>query len=185
MGVTQSPDVRTHVEYSFWLIPAKGIREQLRSIILRLANETKAVHFEPHMTIYSGTSDDAEIQNLASALARTFTALKLAVLTLDHTDNYTKTLFIRLKDPGPARCMFEAIKKGSARPSEYVLDPHLSLLYKTLPAATRTEICQTLDVPRGTYVFDRLCVIETEIPLTRPEQIKKWRVVYDSPLGSQ
>jgi hypothetical protein len=32
-------------------------------------------------------------------------------------------------------------------------------------------------------LFDRLSVIETEIPLTRPEQITRWRTVHDCPLG--
>jgi hypothetical protein len=52
-----------------------------------------------------------------------------------------------------------------------------------MPVAKQAEICQTLDVPKGIYFFDRLRAIETEIPLTQPEQIKRWRTVFECTLG--
>lgn len=183
MKVEPSSGLDIQMQYSFWLVPAEGIRSTLRCMIHRLADQFDGVYFEPHVTIYSGTSNDAEVLVLANSVASTFKPLEFTVLKLDHTDNYTKTLFVRLQDSGAGRRMFEATRRGSANPSEYVLDPHLNLLYKRLPVTTQTEICQTLDVPQGNYLFDRLCVIETEIPLTRPEQITRWRTVYESPLG--
>jgi hypothetical protein len=79
--------------------------------------------------------------------------------------------------------MFDMLKQRSACPSDYRLDPHLSLLYKTLPPITTADLCRTQEIPKGPYRFDRLRVIETETPLARPEQIARWRTVYDSPLG--
>jgi hypothetical protein len=65
----------------------------------------------------------------------------------------------------------------------HVLSPHLSLLYKTMPLAMLAGICQAFDVPKGPYVFDRLRAIETEIPLTGPDQIKRWRTVFECTIG--
>jgi hypothetical protein len=174
----------SHTQYSFWLVPAEPLNRQLSAIIRQLAGQFDAVYFEPHVTIYSGILNDAEAAALATRVAGQFTPLELTALRLDHTDSYTKTLFMRLGDAGTARRMFEAIKQASAQPSDYVLDPHLSLLYKQLAPSTQAELCQTLAVPRGNYLFDRLRVIETEIPLSLPEQIRRWRTVYDGALAA-
>jgi hypothetical protein len=71
-----------------------------------------------------------------------------------------------------ARRIFDAVKRSSTRPSNYVFNP-----------ATQAEICRTLDVPQGIYFFGGLRAIETENPLTQPEQIKRWRTVFECMLG--
>jgi hypothetical protein len=58
----------------------------------------------------------------------------------------------------------------------------LSLLYKTLPAGVQEGLCQKLNVPHGDYRFDRLRVIETELPLSQPQQIRRWRTVFEGAL---
>jgi hypothetical protein len=147
-----------------------------------LATNYDAVEFEPHVTIFSGSSDDDEIRNTAPGVASRFSAVELTPRKLDFSSSYTKTLFIDFYESAVARHMFDAIKHGTAQPSAYVLNPHLSLLYKTMPAAAQAEICGTLEIPEGDYAFDRLRVIETEIPLTRPEQIIRWRTVFEAEL---
>lgn len=176
-------DQATETHYSVWIMPDEPLREQLHSIIGKLAAEFDAVDFEPHVTIYSGPSDDEAIQGLAAKVAGMFVCPTLTPAGLDGTDSYTKSLFIRLEDSGETGRMFDALREGSARSSEYSLDPHLSLLYKTLSETKRAEICRTLAIPTGLYRFDRIRVIATEIPLTRLEQIRRWRTVFESPIG--
>jgi hypothetical protein len=170
--------------YSLWLVPAEPLKGQLRSIIEQLAAKYEAVDFEPHVTISAGgISDDNETRAVARNIAGRFSPLELTVQKLDHTSDYTKTLFVQFDESEMARRMFYAIKESSSRPSNYLLNPHLSLLYKTISVATQSEICRTLDVPKGIYFFDGLRAIETESPLTQPEQIKRWRTVFECMLG--
>src|SRR5258707_8800837 len=100
-----STDQDVNTQYSFWIVPTEPLVEQLRSRIRQLAVQFDAIYFEPHVTIYSGTSNDEEIRVLASDVASRFKALELTALKLDHTDSYTRTLFIRLDDRGEARRM--------------------------------------------------------------------------------
>jgi hypothetical protein len=174
------PDV--YKEHSFWLLPAEPFKRQLHSIIQQLAKKYDAIDFEPHVTIFSGPSDDDQTHTIARGIASLFSLGELIPVKLDYTSAYTKTLFIQFQESEVVRRMSGAIKARSARPVNFVLNPHLSLLYKTMSVAKQAEICRTLDVPKGIYFFDRLRAVETEIPLTQPEQIKRWRTVVECAL---
>jgi hypothetical protein len=79
--------------------------------------------------------------------------------------------------------MFEMAAKSYPQPSNYALNPHLSLLYKKLPEAKREELGKALDIPMGTYSFDRIRVIETELPIEDAGPVRRWRVVCEAELG--
>ena len=170
-------------EHSFWLLPAEPFKRQLHSIIQQLAKKYDAIDFEPHVTIFSGPADDDQTRTIARGIASLFSLGELIPVKLDHTSAYSKTLFIQFQESEAVRRMSGAIKDRSARPVNYVLNPHMSLLYKTMRVAKQAEICRTLNVPKGIYFFDRLRAVETEIPLTQPEQIKRWRTVFECALG--
>lgn len=177
------PQERSGLEQSFWLLPVEPLRLALASIIERLALDYDAVAFEPHVTISSGKFSDGESTAIARSVARSSAPVELAVAKLDHTSAYTKTLFIQYRESAPLRRLSAAISAMSAQPLSYILNPHLSLLYKAMPSERQAEICRTLNTPADGYVFDRLRVIETEIPLFRAEQIERWRTVYECGLG--
>lgn len=174
----------SHTEHSLWLLPAEPLKSRLRCIISELAKTYGAVDFDPHVTISCGLSKDDETQVIMRHIASQFSIVDLTFLKLDCTNNYTKTLFVQFQESDVVRRMSDAAKILSVRPTAYVLDPHLSLLYKIIRPTTQAYICRTLDVPQSIYSFDRLRGIETEIPLTQPEQIKRWRTVFECELGS-
>jgi hypothetical protein len=101
---------------------------------------------------------------------------------LDHSERFTKTLFVEFQESARVREMFEMTASGFSRPSDYVLNPHLSLLYKKEPAAERRKLCDSLDVPMGNYRFDRIRMIETELPIEDDGPIRRWRELCDEPL---
>lgn len=172
-----------YTEHSFWLLPAEPLKGQLRSIVRQLAMTYDAIDFEPHVTIFSGPSGDDQTHAIARGAASLYSHVELMPVKLEYTSVYTKTLFIQFQESAIVRQMSDAIKDRNARPVNYVLNPHLSLLYKTTPLAMLAGICQTLDAPKGPCVFDRLRAVETEIPVTGPDQIKRWRTVFECPLG--
>lgn len=183
MQVSPQSQPELYKEHSFWLLPAEPLNKQLHSIIQQLAKKYDAIYFDPHVTIYSGPFDDDQTNTIARAVACLFSHGELIPVKRDYTSVYTKTLFIQFQNSEAVRCISDAIRDRSARRMTYILNPHMSLLYKTMAVAKQAEICRTLDVPKGIYFFDRLRVIETEIPVTRPEQIKRWRTVFECALG--
>lgn len=102
---------------------------------------------------------------------------------MDHTGAYTKTLFVQFKELVAVRRMFEMAREYSPQ-SNYVLNPHLSLLYKKLPERERQELCRTVAAPVGDYSFDRIRLVETELPIEDDGPVRRWRVVCDEPLAT-
>jgi 2'-5' RNA ligase len=172
-----------YTEFTLWLTPCEPLRSTLRSIIRRLAASLDAVEFEPHMTVHSGPSTDAEARAVAHMIARQFSPIEVTADRLCHTERYTKTLFVQFQESAAVRQIFEAAAAGYSRQSSYVLNPHLSLLYKTLPQTERRELCEALDVPMGDYKFDRIRMIETELPIEDAGPVRRWRVVCDEAIG--
>jgi len=171
-----------YTEFTLWLTPCEPLRTSLRSTISQLAARCDAVEFEPHVTVFCGPSTDAEARAVARRVARQFSPIELTAVGLDHTEHYTKTLFVQFQESSCLRQIFETAAAHYPRSSDYVLNPHLSLIYKKLHEEIQTELCETLDVPTDSYRFDRVRMIETELPIEDPGPVRRWRVVCDEPL---
>jgi 2'-5' RNA ligase len=170
-------------EFTLWLTPREPLRSLLRSTIRRLAARFDAVEFEPHVTVSSGPSTDIEARAVARRIAAQFSPIELIATRLDQSEHYTKTLFVQFGDSVPLRKIFMAVAAHYSRPSNYILNPHLSLIYKKLGEGSRKALCETLDVPMGSYGFDRIRMIETELPIEEDGPVRRWRMVCDEPLG--
>jgi putative hydrolase of the HAD superfamily len=175
--------VTTYTEFALWLVPGESLRSSLRSTIRKLATQLDAVEFEPHVTVFCGPSSDEEAQVVVERIASRFAPVELTADRLDHTAIFTKTLVVQFRESADLRRMFEMARNGYARNSGYVLNPHLSLLYKKLPEATQRELCRTLDVSMGRYGFDCIQMIATELPIEDAGPIRRWRVVCENKLA--
>jgi 2'-5' RNA ligase len=171
-----------YTEFTLWLTPAEQLRTLLRSTISQLAARLDAIEFEPHLTVFSGPATDEEASTVARRIANRFPAIDLIADHLDHSEVYTKTLFVQFQESALGQQMFEAAAAGYPQASDYVLNPHLSLTYKKLPEASRRRLCETIDVPMGPYRFDRVRMIQTELPIEEEGPIRRWRVLFDEPL---
>jgi 2'-5' RNA ligase len=171
-----------YTELSLWLTPREPLWSVLRSTIRRLAVEYDAVEFEPHVTVFCGPSTDDESCAIVRRIAGQFSPIELTGDRLDHSGLYTKTLFVQFHDSAVLRQIFKTAAAHYSRPSNYILNPHLSLLYKKLSPAKLKKLCETLDIPMGGYTFDRVRVIETELPIEDDGPLRRWRVVCDEPL---
>jgi 2'-5' RNA ligase len=172
-----------YTEFTLWLTPGEPHRTLLRSTISQLAARFDAVEFEPHVTVFCGPSTDAEARAVARRVARQFSPIELTAAWLDHTEQYTKTLFVQFQESSGLQRILETAAAHYSRPSDYVLNPHLSLIYKKLhDEDIQRKLCKTLDVPMGSYRFDRARMTETELPIEDPGPVRRWRVVCDEPL---
>jgi len=170
-------------EFTLWLTPCEPLRSQLRSIIRQLATRFDAVEFEPHVTVFCGPSTDIEARTVARRIAEQFSPIELIADRVDHSGHYTKTLFVQFQDSVLLRHIFETAVALYSRPSSYILNPHLSLIYKKLDQGSRRTLCNTLDVPTGSYRFDRIRMIKTQLPIEDDGPVRRWRVVCDEPLA--
>ena len=150
-----------------------------------MSEQFDAVEFEPHVTLHSAPSDDAEARAIVARISRQFPPIHLIPNGLEHTEIYTKTLFMQFDESIVARQMSEIATNGFSRPSNYQLNPHLSLLYKKLPRAKQQDLCRSLKVPTGAYRFDRIRILETEVPIEDAGPVRGWRTVCDAALNGR
>jgi hypothetical protein len=72
-----------------------------------------------------------------------------------HTDALFKTLFIQFEDPR-LLTLHRQLRDHLARSVDYVLQPHLSLLYKELPQAVRRGLASHYTFRGRTILFDHI-----------------------------
>jgi hypothetical protein len=137
------------------------------------------------VTLFCGPSNASEAWAAAKAISARFPPANLSVDRLDYSDRFTKTLFIQFAESAVAQRMFEAARVCFASPSDYVFNPHLSLIYKRLPKVKQRLLCQSLSTLRGTYTFDRVRMIETELPIEDAGPVRRWKAIGDFPLAGR
>ena len=171
-----------YTEFTLWLTPSEPLKTALRSTIHQLAARLEAVEFDPHVTVFCGRSSDDEARAVAERIAGQFAPIELTADGLLYTERYTKTLFVQFQQSVILRRMFEMAVAGYALPSDYSLNPHLSLLYKILSEPEQRKLSETLDVSMGSYRFDGIRMIETELPIEDAGPVRRWRTVCEAKL---
>jgi 2'-5' RNA ligase len=174
-----------YTEFTLWLMPHEPLRTTLHALIRRLAADFEAVEFEPHVTLFCGPSNEAKARATAGAISTGFPPIELNVDRLDYTARFTKTVFVQFAESAKAQRMFEAARDRYASRSDYAFNPHLSLVYKRLQEAQQRELCQTLSAPRGNYTFDRVRMVETELPIEDAGPVRRWKTIGDFPFAGR
>ena len=162
---------------TYWLVPAEPARSYFDSLIRNLAARYDAPVFEPHMTIYTtGRSD----KNAADLLQRVLTAsgvYRLRVRDIDCSDEFTKTLFVQFEPNEDVTQLTHDLQRASALKHEYEFNPHLSLIYKTLPRETKVDIANSVNLPFNEVQFDAAKAVISPSDIQSREDVEGWRVV--------
>ena len=137
----------TQTVIAYWLIPCEPACSFFQRIIIDLALRYNAPIFEPHVTVHVGADHaDAAAQALEKA-ASECELVKQTPLRIDQSSEFIKTLFVQFAMTAELRNINGIIRHSANDSSHYELKPHLSLLYKNLPAATRSELAASITVP--------------------------------------
>jgi 2'-5' RNA ligase len=174
------PDEEMIVAY--WLLPAEPARKKLVYFIRDLAERFDAPVFEPHVTVYvtgANQEDPAAVLGRVLPEQRPF---RLSVRNVDFSDKFTKTLFIQFApDPGLTR-FSEELRRASATASDYQLNPHLSLIYKTMARETQKDLATSITLPFSEIEFDVVKAIASPAEITTRADVEKWRSVAEGKL---
>ena len=152
----------------YWLLPAKPELEMFRGIIRILAKEFDAPLFAPHLTLCRSEN----VKSVGKVLSQIRAApIRLRVREIAHSSKFTKTLFVRL---APTKSLDRLVTKLGGE-AKALSDPHLSLLYKKLPAAIRRELAKTIKLPFREVTFDSIATMSCISPTETRQDVKSWR----------
>lgn len=162
---------------TYWLIPADPARRYFASVINDLGARFDAPVFEPHMTVYATTLGNENVAALLERVVSDCRAYSLLVDGLGSSDEFTKTVFVRFK-PNEALSRLSAnFRQASTTKDEYDINPHLSLIYKTMPRGTKAEIANSLSLPFDEVSFDSAQAVISQAEIRSREDVEAWRVV--------
>lgn len=167
---------RTLSMIAFWLMPAAEDAAFFDQLVRRLAREHDAPLFEPHVTLHaSDIAAETAIQVLRDVSLPE--ACELHVEGIDHSEKYTKTLFVQFRSAPELQQLSNGFRAGSNVDSNYELNPHLSLLYKQLPGDARAQLASSITMPFETVRFDRLLVIAGPDHTHGSSDVESWQTL--------
>jgi hypothetical protein len=82
------------------------------------------------------------------------------------------------------RQLHQTIRSAGQDLSNYELNPHLSLLYKNMPATARRQLADSIKVPFSEVIFDSLKAVRCISPIQSAADVEAWRVIAAKSLGA-
>ena len=166
---------------AYWLIPSEREHNCFQQIINDLARRYSAPVFEPHVTIHVGVDCADAAKTALMEAAFKCQLLRLRPVGIDESGEFIKTLFIQFPMSVELQAASEIIRRAANDSSLYELKPHLSLLYKDLPVATRRELAASISVPLSEVTFDAIKAVRCVVPTKSGADIEAWHVVAAAP----
>lgn len=171
-------------KFSVVLVPAQPFHSELKKKVLELAEVFDAPEFDPHMTLFSGYVEDVdEATKSFKAAAKKFGRVEATVTGIDYTELFFKTLFIQFELSDGLLQMNESLRQSLDQKSKYILNPHLSLLYKKMPSTTKSSLAeeawkqlQAILGEERMIMFDKI-KMQTGSKKETPEAVRQWRTL--------
>jgi hypothetical protein len=162
---------------TYWLIPAEPARSYFHSLIEDFARRFDAPIFEPHVTLYTTEpGNEAPARMLRQTFRNTETP-HLFVTAVKYSDEFTKTLFVEFRPDHLLGELSRKLRAGSKLQSEYELNPHVSLLYKTMARETKANLANSLRLPFDEVRFDSAKAVISPAKIEARSDVEAWRVV--------
>jgi 2'-5' RNA ligase len=162
---------------AYWLIPAEPARSFFQGVINDLACRYDAPVFGPHVTVCVGANRADAAESAISEAAHELESIQLKALEIGHSSEFIKTLFVQFALNAELRQLGEIIRDATQDSAYYELKPHLSLLYKKMPAASRRELAGSIKVLFSEVIFDALEAVRCISPTQNRADVEAWRVV--------
>jgi 2'-5' RNA ligase len=167
---------------TYWLMPAEPARKYFASLISDLANRFDAPAFEPHLTVYVTKMENVRPDELLKRVLAGCGAYRLSIGGVDYSDEFTKTLFVQFQPNEELSRLSASFRRAAGSRNEYQLNPHLSLIYKTMSRERKEEIASSLSLPFDKVLFDSAKAVISPVHIKSRKEVEAWRVVAEQKL---
>ena len=159
----------------YWLIPGNPKRELFSEVIRILAKQLDAARFEPHLTVLAARQDREPPGKILRQI--NMSPIRLKVRDISYSSKFAKTLFVRFKPNGALDKLVVDLARVTKSRAKAAHDPHISLLYKRIPTATKKDLASTIKLPFREVVFDSIQAARCALPTRTRREVEAWRIV--------
>jgi 2'-5' RNA ligase len=158
---------------AYWLLPASPARDFFLATIGRLAEQFDAPLFEPHLTLVVGSDVATEAHRILDGLASR--PLELAAIGTHFAPKFTRTLYVLFQSTPALDQLRNSL--GVVQRNHDPFEPHVSLLYKTIPAEEQSRLAVGIKLPFQTVRFDALQVMRCRLPVLSAADVSSWELI--------
>ena len=103
--------------------------------------------------------------------------LVLVSREIDWSKKFTETLFVCFERNQTLLDLVEVIRKLSGGSEQYQIDPHLSLIYKKLPAKTKRALAEEIQLPFSEVRFKGIRAMYCKSSTKTAEDVREWKLL--------
>jgi hypothetical protein len=162
---------------AYWLMPAAPMRDFFATLITELAQRFDAPFFQSHLTIYVENASHEHATRVIEEVAADFGQIGMSVAGVRFSEEFFKTVFVQFFASAALTRLSEAIQSRSVDAAEYHLDPHLSLIYKTMSADEKNKLAASLRLPFDEVIFDLVAAISAPSEAKTHAGVEAWEKV--------
>lgn len=162
---------------TYWLCPAEPERSHLAALIDDLAVRFDAPVFEPHVTIQTTSADHKNPAAVLETVMKNCRPYRLRVRGLGFSEEFTKTLFIQFAPDSAVARLSEELRRVSPTPTDYQLNPHLSLIYKAMETEIQSRLAASMTLPFDDVTFDSVKAVLIPAEIKSRADVEAWRVI--------
>ncbi len=160
---------------SVWLVPTESDVIKVSPIIKDLSQRHGTVPFLPHITIWGEVlAPLQEVEDAARNAVSGITPFVVEVEKLDYSTEWAKTLFIQMKPNENLDMVNRRLGKRLSRYNNYVLNPHMSLVYKKeMTEEEKLKEIPNIRIP-DSFTLDRIAITAPGNPIAKWEDVARW-----------
>ena len=160
---------------AYWSMPAGAARKFFERTIRELGMRFAAPLFEPHLTLFVAPEGSRAPREVLGEVPSP--DLVLAAREIGWSEKFTETLFVRFERNQTLLDLIELIRKSSGGSERYQIDPHLSLIYKRLPAKTKRALAEEIQMPFSEVRFKGICAMHCKSPTKTVDDVRQWKLL--------
>ena len=160
---------------AYWLLPETAAREVLAKKIHELARRFQTPVFAPHVSVFIAPENSRHPAEILRELGAV--TLELTIHSIRFSEKFTKTLFVQFERSVSLQELGDRIWKASRAPEQYVIDPHMSLLYASLAAEKKKALVDEIKFPFCNVGFSSICAMRCARPMVTVADVGQWRLL--------
>ena len=165
----------TKTAIAYWLLPETAAREVFAKTIRELARRFETPVFAPHVSVFIGPENSRHPAEILREIGKVM--LELTIHSIRCSQQFTKTLFVQFEPSVSLQELGDRIWKASKAPEQFVINPHMSLLYANLAAEKKKALVDEIRFPFRNVGFSSICAMRFAQPTATVGEVKQWQSV--------